>query len=727
MDNDNFEKRMKFLNKSYDRIPTSFDPDEVFRKIEEEGTSRPVEKQKPSKHRVRQRITVWAASIASVFVIGLIGAGYIYDQKQPAEETIIDSSELDEYIEELKEKYEIEKEKRREMLKLDEEHFELYIGSSSISLFSMESYTENIKQYVNAKEILLDQYNRAVEHLKLPSEMIQDLKKNPLTEDESGSIKFMAAYRDKVKRLMFVYATINGHHYDAIREFEVSSSVDKADIIMHTSKGFPEQLQNMINTMKEQSIRLETDKFIGEIGARYYESQLHQELNVNLHDNTYAYRQMLFEEPYLFGGILQHSLLQSSSMVQGMEYTLINVEQDSSLYPILKSQYSRLFNEIVKGSENTKIYDSDGVLLPEYQEAWRNMAGGSQATPMRYILDPIIKEMEASGWRESASWDSLNYNDLEEALVLYREGRLEEYMYGERPDFQDITIQLPDDSFDEEVQALYADFKKSHDKSLLEGVSPIHVLGVFDYANEMDDPETMYYLIHKNVFLHNESGIDYTLDYYVDNWQKGLSFFRNATEVKFFKDRAFRNDLTFHSTVVFTGTDREVPMIYTEENIWEVGTLRMDSLPSYHMSPDRDFQDDIMGMSDYYYEGLISTDNVDSYLRWSQPLEIIGMYFYAGGKGFFETQYELFFEGEGSEIVDKETYIQNPENYFPPFDEKMYKKVSFQGLEQDEKGNWPGVATLTVDTELYPELPSERKFHMYWTEHGWRVKFNPFE
>ncbi len=79
-----------------------------------------------------------------------------------------------------------------------------------------------LKQYVNAKEILLDQYNRAVEHLKLPSEMIQDLKNNPLTEDERGSIEFIATYRDKVKRLMFVYGTINSQHYEAIREFEVS-------------------------------------------------------------------------------------------------------------------------------------------------------------------------------------------------------------------------------------------------------------------------------------------------------------------------------------------------------------------------------------------------------------------------------------------------------------------------------------------------------------------------
>lgn len=724
MANDNFEKRMEFLKKSYERVPTSFDPDEVFRKIEQEETSRPVEKKKPSKHGIRQHITVWAMSIASVFLIGLIGAGYIADQKN-SEEEIIDSTELDEYIEELKAKYEVEKEKRRELLKLDEEHFELYAGSSSMSLLSMESFIETTKQYGNAKEIVLQQYNRAVEGLKTPSEMIQDLKRNPLTEDEDASIEFIYTYREKVKRLIAIYNQIVDENREAIRAFEVSPSVDKAEIMMLSSKSFPEQLQNIINTMKEQSIRLETGKYSGEIEARYYDSLLDQEFNGNLHTYTFGYRQMLTNEPYMFGAVLEHPLLQTSSMIQDMEYTLMNVEQDSTLYPILKSYYITLFNEIMKGSEYTKIFDADGVLFPDYQEAWRNMAGGGQATPMRYILDPIIKEMEASGWRESASWDSLNYYDLEEALVLYREGKLEEYMYGERPAFQDVTIQLPNDAFDKEVQALYADFKKSHDKSILEGVSPIHVLAVFDYANEMEDPETMYYLYNKNALNYDESGIDYTFEYYVENWRKGLSFFRNAREVNFHKENVYRNDFTFHSSVEITEGNRAIPMIYNEEGIWEVGATRMQILPSYHESPARAFKADLLDIGSYYYEGFKNgSDLTGSYI---QPLEVLGSYFYAGEIGDYSTQYEMFYQGEGADIVSKADYLDDPQKYFFPYSEAMYKEASFQGQEQDEAGNWPGIATLTVDTELYPDLPSERKFHMYWTEDGWRVKFNPFE
>ncbi|MCM3745475.1 hypothetical protein M3193_15210 [Sporosarcina luteola] len=728
MANDNFEKRMEFLKKSYERVPTSFDQEEVFRKIDEEASSRKNEQKKPTNHGVRQQITVWAMSLASIFIIGLIGTGFILEQKQKSEEENIESTVTDQLIQDLFKQYQEERENRRELLKLDEVYYKHYAGraDSTMNLLKNESFLEMVRDGKHRTD-LQEIYTQAIEELKLPSEMLVDLKYNNLAEDEKGSIQFLADYREKIQMLIEIYNQIIKENKEAVTAYEVDHSVDKAEIMMLSTKGFPEPLQNIIGTMREQSIRLYTEKYSGEIKTRYFNHFIYKDLDSQLHPNTNAYTTMIIQEPYMYGPILEYPVLQSSSAVTGMEYTLLEGEQNSSLYPVLKSYYITLFNEIMKGSEYTKIFDADGVLLPEYQEAWRNMAGGGEATPLRYILNPIIKEMEASGWQKSASWEALSYYDLEEALVLYREGVLEEYMYGERPDFQDVTIQLPNDSFEKEVQALYTDFKKTYSKSILKGVSPVHVLGVFDYANEMDDPRTMYYLFNENTLKHNESGIDYTVDYYVDNWRKGLPFLRNATKVEFYKEKAYRHELSFYTTLEFTGVERAVPMVYSEKGIWELGTLWMDRLPKYHMSPEMDFQDELMSMSAFHYEGLIGQDRVDSYLRYSQPLEVLGLYFYAGSKDFYEIQYELFYQGEGSEAVDKETYLKKPEKYFLPYDDKMYKKASFQGQEQDKDGNWPGMATLTVDTDLYPDLPSERKFHMYWTEDGWRVKFNPFE
>ena len=227
----------------------------------------------------------------------------------------------------------------------------------------------------------------------------------------------------------------------------------------------------------------------------------------------------------------------------------MEVERDSTLYPVLESYFITIFNDVMKGSENTQIFDEKGILKEDYQQAWRNFASSGDATPLAYVVKPIVEEMEASGWRYSAKWEALSYDALKDALVLYREGQLEFYMYGERPDFQDETMVLPDSSFENEVHSLYTEFKKSYDKSIFKGVSPIHVVGVFNYANDMDDPETMYYLFHENVSLHSESGVEWTPEWYVDNWRKGLSLFRNATQIEFNTEYISRYDKMFYGSV----------------------------------------------------------------------------------------------------------------------------------------------------------------------------------
>lgn len=727
MNNDNFEKRMEFLKKSYDRVPSSFDPDEVFKKIDEEKVPQP-EIQKPTKGGFRQHLTVWAMGVASLFIIGLIGTGIVFEQKQNTDKETIESPVTDEYIEDLLERYEEEREKRREMLKLDEVFFKHYasFADSTINLLKNESYLEMVREGTE-KTPLEETYNRAIEELKLPSEMLKDLKENSLTNDEQGSITFLGEYRRKVQLLIEIYDQILIENKEAIDEYEVDPNVDKAEIMLLSSKSFPEQLQNIIGTMRDQSIRLHTEKYSGEIRTRHNNYYFYySDLAFNLHHHTDAYIQMIVEEPYMYGPILQYPLNEMAYKLGRMEQTLINVEQDHSLYPVLESYYLTIFNDLVKGSEYTKIFDEDGVLLPDYQDVWRGMAATGDARPLAYVMQPIVKEMEASGWRESKSWDSLSYNALKDAIVLYREGQLEYYMYGERPEFKSETIKFPNESFWNEVQVLYEDFKKSHDKLVLKGASPIHVLGVFDYANEMDDPETMYHLLSESV-MYDHYG-DIKLDDYVQNWRKGFSRFRNVTEAVFDQNNVYRAGLKFHSHVSLIGSDRELQMVFNEEGIWEVYSGYMETLPSYQMFPERGFKD-ILDFGEYTYASMNNPNYEMKYLNGVPALDIVGAYFYALSRGNYEVQYKLFFQGEGSEIVDKETYLENPEKYSqsPPYEDGMYISASFQGLEQDEKGNWPGVATLIVDTEKYPNLPSEMKFHMIWTEEGWRVKFNPFQ
>ena len=115
----------------------------------------------------------------------------------------------------------------------------------------------------------------------------------------------------------------------------------------------------------------------------------------------------------------------------------------------------------------------------------------------------------------------------------------------------------------------------------------------------------------------------------------------------------YRSDLQFYSSVVFTGLDREVQMIYSEEGIWEVGAYGMEILPSYRESPDRDFQEEVLYAGQYNYRGFIKTKD-QKVLSWREPLDILGMYFYAGEIGDYATQYEMFYPRGGFGHCDKE-------------------------------------------------------------------------
>lgn len=722
MSNDNFEKRMEFLKKSYERIPSSFDPEEVFKKIDAENIPAPVERKPVKKGGFRQRMTVLAVSVASVFIIGFIANDVLDGNNQNPNEDNLDSGEIDAYIEELKQKFEVEKEKRREMLQLDEEHFEMYAVSSGIAMLDRKDFVETLKQDGNAKQRFLEVYNRAVEELKTPAEMIQDLQRQPLVEDEEASIAFLNSYRDKIKRLQTIYDQILEENKAAIDAYEVDPAADKAAVMMTSKNSFPEPLQNIIHTMKEQSIQLYSGKYTGEIKSKFYLSRSAEELSSKLHDFTNAYIHMLADEPYMYAGVLEYTVPETVEKITAMERTLMNVQQDSSLYPVMQTYFVMLFNEIVKGSELTKIFDADGVLLPEYQEAWTNLAYSGDATPLTFVMRPIITEMETSGWRSSKEWDSLNYNDLEEALVLYREGVLEEYMYGEMPVFEEKTVALPNEAFDQEVKELYNDFKKSYDKAVFKGISPVHVVGVFNYANEMEDPKTMYRLFHES--YGEMSGTGFSEEQYIDYYRKGVSLFRNATDVNFTNANVQRYEHSLYAFVTINNGDevkKSISLIY-ENDVWEIREVYLDRLPSYEQTPEISIDESTMGhMKELYKIFKQSRDQANLYGE--QALTVMSLYLYAGSLQDYETQYALLYRDTVNSI-EKTAFVENGDSYTLPYAEDMYTSMSFKGLEEDQDGNWPGIATFTVNQEKYPQMPAAQEFHMLWTEDGWRVNFN---
>lgn len=731
MENNKFEKRMELLKKSYERIPSSFNSEEVLRKIDEESANSMKDEISFNKNnRFKRNLTVWAVSIASVFLFGFITAFFMFEQQDVTVE-MAGQEITQEYIVGLKKEYAIEREKRREILKMEEQKFGSLVfvseADSLISHLTNNRYIKVLNSLENGRERLDSGLENALTALKLPSEMVKEVVENPLTNDEQGSITFLASYRSKVQSLIAVYDEILSENREAVKEYEVSPTVDKAEVMMLSRNKFPEQLQNSIGTMQEQSIHLYTVGKTDEIATRYYDSNLHKDMKYNFHENTLGYVDMMAKEPYLFGSTLNYSLEEMAWIIWEMEKTLLNVEKDSALYPVMESYYVMIFNTIIDGAKSSKASDEQGRIHDEYRNLLKSIVSG-EATPLTYIVKPIITEMEASDWRQSKSLDALAYYDLIDALEFARAGQLEKIMYGERPDIGDHSISLPNLVFEKEIISLYYEFKKSYDKSIFKGKSPIYVVGVFDYANDMEDPETMFHLFHENVG--NESGEEFNVEWYTANWRKGFSLFKEADQVVFSEDTMNRNDNTFFAPIQILKNEeviKGVNLLLDENKIWHLHEALLEPLPSYEIELETDIDEHFMDNVRYVYKSF-SKSKDQTVLRGTRAVTIAGVYYYAGEVGDYDTQYELYFQGENHHSVERDVYIKEAAMSQAIKFEDEYKSITFKADEQqDIDGNWNGLATLIRNPEKDTVSDNKHFFPMKWTENGWRVNFMPLQ
>ncbi|CAM3201887.1 hypothetical protein FITA111629_09480 [Filibacter tadaridae] len=428
MENNDFEKRLGFLKKSYERVPSTFDSEKVLRKIDEETNK--TREEKPTIKKVNkfgQKVTVWVVSIASIFIIGFISVAYMAEQHTSGEQEV-QSVITDDYLEKLKEDYTFERENRRKLLGLEEGLFsELeFIGYADMN-YSFVTNADNIeraKSSAEGKEGLARDVEGAILALKLPSEMVETLKENPLVGNREKSIEFLAEYRDKIQDLIILDNKVLDEHRDEVIQNSVESPTNNGEVIINHQSNYPKQLQQIIDSMEKQSIHLYKNKYTDEIVSGYDDSDYYHQVKNAVHPDTISYVEMILQEPYTFGENLKYSLDKSVEIILSMQHTLLNVEKEPTLYSIMESYFITIFNNLMKGSGDQPIFNEQGQVKEEYRDLWRKMAVGERMTPLKYVINPIIEEMEASDWKQSKSYDALDYTDLKDALVIGRDGKL---------------------------------------------------------------------------------------------------------------------------------------------------------------------------------------------------------------------------------------------------------------------------------------------------------------
>lgn len=445
MANNDFDKRMEFLKKSYDRLPSSFNPEEVLQKIEGE-TNKPEQRGSSvrRKRTFRRKIAVWAVSVASIFLFGFITALFIaeHNEKQAS----------DEYVEKLQNDYAIERNKQRDVLKLEEDKFSklAFVGEADAIIESIADDKEQAE--VN--------YERALSTLTLPSDMMKDIADQSLVEDEQASIDYLDTFFGKIRSLITVYDEILVENQQVIEDFKMDPSIDKAAVMMLSPDTFPEELQNMIDTMSEQYIELTMNRDTGEITVRYYAPRLAEKVKAHFHPDMRGYVTLALTRPG----------------------------------------------------------------------------------------QPIVNDFDG------------------------------------RAEIANQTITLPDHDFEQQVKSLYEQFKDTHDKTIFKGYSLIYIVGVFHYANDMEDPETIYYLTHSDDMTINiQQGRDYTVEEYVADWRKGVSLFDNAKEIVFSTDsieHLVANAVSATVQVIRQGgTSEDAYFIWEDSREWQLFTDWLEPLP----------------------------------------------------------------------------------------------------------------------------------------------------
>lgn len=689
------EKRLELLEKSYNRLPVQFTSDRIV-------GSTPAPEAKKAKS-AKGLIAV------GILLIGILTATFFLPDKEVAEIVAPSNSKFEVEYKEVREQY-------QEVLRLTNERFNK-LGFVKEADKQMALFKKNEDAHSDTE--LEAEFEKVLEELMIPSEMLVGVSSNSsLMDDEQASIAFLTAYRAKIKDLLVLYDEILWDYRTEIENFEVQGYLNKVDRLREKANAFPEELKNILLTMQDQSIELAENQNTGEIRAKYFASDGYSGIQWNFHSNTYGYVYMLTIEQLVVDGMLFHSSPDSYYNLLVMEGTLANATKDEVLYPALEAMYLSFFHHLIKGSSTEDVFDQDGFVRGEYRDAWRRISDMHGAQPSNYLLLPIVEEMEASGWRHSTTWDGFSKETITETLVLARMGELERLMYGDPPVVRDDSVTFPNEEFFSQVKQLYNEFKGTYDIGVFKGVSPLLTIGVFDYGNEMEDPATMYHLLREGFDEYSETGITQSLEEYVASWRKGFSIFKDANRIDFLAAsmQRMKRDFSAYIDVQSTNMTRGFSIYLNEEGNWYMDGPIHEPLPSSQneaeVAINTRFKSEIQDL----YQSFSA--HHDSYpLEGLAASQVIGLYLYAGGLRDYKTQYALLWKGRNLDSVNKEEFLKQSEHAPSYKMEDLFTTISFNAKKQDANGDWFGVATLTDNNEE----GSTQSLRMIWKDRIWRV------
>lgn len=487
------DKRLEYLEKSYGRMSLSFRKDQVFAWPKQE----PLKTSRKKKRTPKKVLLLWMvgllALIAIIAVPVVTGEEY---QKASAEK----------YIERLKDSFEGEIASRyatlglKESTEEDQQNYFIFTPYGKEARQDFERMIEHEAFRLEEtgkldKKKLTKQYDAIIGQLALPSEMVEQLLNQPFTTDKEKSAEFIREYTKRVYDIQESYLSIFATHQQFSEDAMVDGTI-QIERYLANKESYPEELQDALKRMEGQNLYLTALPQWSNVISAFSRNELSAQLKVSIHPDLVGYITHLESSTYISIPNSSRSYEEKMDDLAEIENTMLAHDEIELPYQSLRNYYSQLFYEMIMDNEINRIFGPDGKITEEVQTTWRKIASWGEESPSAYIMKRIVREMEASGWTNSETQSHFTAYHLNYAFGLAKEEKLSTFeMKGIlQPDQGFDIVTFPNAIFDKYVEETYKRYSANYNSSVLLDVHPFIIFAMYYWANEQEDPVTMWHL-----------------------------------------------------------------------------------------------------------------------------------------------------------------------------------------------------------------------------------------
>lgn len=371
--NSHLDKRLEFLQKSYERISSSFRKDQVFATPTEEIRERDIKKQPISK----KVLISWVVGILTLAALVIVPVFTDEEHQKIATEK---------YIEQLKASFEEEIESRYAQLGLkesteeDQQNYYYFTAYGKQAREDFETMLQEVEENGETnKKTINNEYAAIISSMELPAEMVEQLVKNPLTDDKDKSTEFISKYVKQVFDIQQSYVASIYEHQQLIEE-ALDEGLFQIEKFLEKKETYPEELQNALNSMEKQNLYIDSVSEWAALVPSFARNELSSKIKASIHEDLAGYIALLESSTYISQPRLVSAYEEAVDNLLEIERTLLADVEVELPYQSLRDYYSTLFYVLIDDSKADRIFGSDGkikrrdkVCMEENRYRWREV------------------------------------------------------------------------------------------------------------------------------------------------------------------------------------------------------------------------------------------------------------------------------------------------------------------------------------------------------------------